>query len=176
MTTLEASDNSGPKIVNGNDVEELRAFQIAVANDRSEASRQPSLVAHWEGGSRSRIEYGDIVTHIGGDQELNAMQTILASLAACDVDLIALHASLLGIRIESLSVEAQGHFNVASYLGVEDSTGSGYDHISYVIRLRAPQASDEQLAYLSRICEEGSPVGDTLSRNVPMEFRIENDG
>lgn len=165
-----------PTVLNGTDVEELRAFRAAVGNDRSKASRKPTVVARWEGGTRSRIEYGDIVTHIGGDRELNAMQMILASLAACDVDLIVVHASLLGIPIEALSVEVQGSFNVASYLGVEDAAGPGYDHIGYVIRLRVPQASSQQVTYLRRICEERSPVGDTLSRTVPMELRIENQG
>jgi hypothetical protein len=40
------------------------------------------------------------------------MNMLLRSMAACDVDLIANRASLLGVEIESLSVEARGHFNV----------------------------------------------------------------
>lgn len=161
-------------VINGNDVEQIRSFRKAVENDRSEASRWPALVAHWEGGSRSRIEYGEVVTHIGGDGELNPMQSLLAALAACEVDLIALHASLLEIAIESLSVEARGHFNVAAYLGIEEGRGSGYDRISYRVRLASPGIDDEQLAYLRRRCEESSPVGDTLTRRVALDFEIEH--
>ena len=87
--------------------------------DPAKADRNPALVAHWVGGSRSRVEFKDKVVHIGGDDELNPMQMFLATLAACDVDLVAMHASFLGLKIESLSVEATGHFNVQSYLGLD---------------------------------------------------------
>ncbi len=55
------------------------------------------MVARWVGESRSRIEFNDVVTHIGGDGELNPMQNVLASLAACDVDLVAMHATMIGL-------------------------------------------------------------------------------
>jgi uncharacterized OsmC-like protein len=141
-----------------------------VENDRSEASRWPVLTAHWEGGSRSRIEFGEVVTYIGGGGELNPMQALLAALAACDVDLVAMHAALLGITIESLAVEARGHFNVARNLGIDNGPGPGYDEIGYRVRLKAPGITEEQLALLRRRCELSSPVGDTLTRSVPVEF------
>lgn len=111
---------------------------------------------------RSRVEFGDKVAHLGGDDDFNAMQMLLAALAACDVDLVAMHASFLGIPVESLAVEATGHFNVRSYLGLEGAPGSGYDHISYTVRISAPGATPEQIAYLSERCERSSPVGDSL--------------
>ena len=159
--------------LNGIDVDELRSFKEAVENDRSEASRWPVVVARWDGGSRSRIEFRDTVTFIGGDGELNPMQTLLAALVACDVDLIAMHAALLEIPIESLTVEASGHFNVASYLGIEDSAGSGYDRIDYRVRIRAKGVTEEKLAYFRRVCEVSSPVGDSLSRSVPLQLEVE---
>lgn len=160
-------------VINGNDVDELLAFKSAVENDRSEANRWPELVAHWEGASRSRIEFGDVVAYMGGHGELNSMQSVLAALAACDVDLVAMHAAFLGITIESLSVEARGHFNVAAYLGIEDGSGAGYDQISYQVRIKAPGITDEQVDLLRRRCELSSPVGDTLTRSVTLELDIE---
>jgi uncharacterized OsmC-like protein len=108
---------------------------------------------------------------MGGDAELNPMQMLLASLVACDVDLIAMHASFLGLKIESLSVEAEGHFNVQSYLGLEDTPGSGYDGITFTVRIRAPGAKPEQIDYLRERCETSSPVGDSLAR--PIELKLE---
>ncbi len=113
--------------INGINVTELLDFKEMVKQDPTEADRHLTLVAHWEGESRSRIEYGNKVTYLGGDDEFNPMQMLLATLAACDVDLIAMHASFLGLKIERLSVEARGHFNVQSLLGLEDAPGSGYD-------------------------------------------------
>ena len=131
-----------------------------------------TVVAHWVGESRSRIEFNDVVTHIGGDEELNAMQYVLASLAACDVDVVATHAAMIGLEIESLSVEASGHFNVQSLMGLAGKPGSGYDQISYTVRVEAPEATPEQLAHLRERCEQSSPVGDSLSRSIPMQLEF----
>ena len=110
---------------------------------------------------------------MGGDAELNPMQMLLASFAACDVDLIAMHASFLDLKIESLSVEAEGHFNVQSYLGLEDTPGSGYDGIAYTVHISARGAKPEQIDYLRERCERSSPVGDSLAR--PIELKLEFD-
>lgn len=157
-------------------VAELRAFREMAAQDANKADRNPVLVAHWVGGSRSRVEFGDKVAYLGGDDDFNAMQMLLAALAACDVDLVAMHASFLGIPIESLSVEATGHFNVRSYLGLEGAPGSGYDRMSYTVRIVAPGATPEQIAYLRERCERSSPVGDSLARAIPLTLAFEANG
>ena len=120
----------------------------------------------------SRIQFEDKEAHIGGRGELNPMQFVLAALAACDVDLVAMHATMIGLEVNSLRVEASGHFNVQSYIGLEDKPGSGYDQISYKVILDAPDATEEQIAYLVERCEQSSPVGDTLARNVSMTLEF----
>lgn len=163
-------------VINGLNVTELLQYVNKCRSDPSIAERDPTLVAHWVGGDRSRIESEDIVTHIGGKGELNSMGMLLASLAACDVDVVVTHASLLGLKIENLSVEATGHFEVRSYLGLDDAPGSGYDRIAYTVRIRAPGATPEQIAYLKERCERSSPVGDSLARAIPLklEFRVDS--
>lgn len=151
---------------------EYLAFKETVAQDPKAADRWPTVIAEWVGGSRSRIQFGDTTTHIGGDDELNSMQFVLAALAACDVDLVAMHATMIGLEINSLRVEASGHFNVGSYIGVDDRPGSGYDEISYKVIIDAPDATPEQVQYLIERCEKSSPVGDTLTRNVEMTLEF----
>ena len=159
--------------LNGVNVTELLAFKERVAQDSAKADRNPTLIAHWVGGSRSRVEFKDKVVHIGGDDELNPMQMFLATLAACDVDLVAMHASFLGLKLESLSVEATGHFNVQSYLGLDNAPGSGYDAIAYTVRLSAPGVTPEHIALLRERCERSSPVGDSLTRAIPLKLEFE---
>lgn len=159
--------------VNGIDVAELRQFKEKIKQYPTLADRNPTVVAHWDGGDHSRIEFGDVVTHAGGEGELNPMQMLLAAFAACDVDVIATHASLLGLKIESLSVETTGHFNVRSYLGLEDAPGCGYDRITYTVRLHVSGATPEQIAYLRERCERSSPVGDSFARPIPMRLEIQ---
>ena len=159
-------------IVNDMKQETLFSFRDTVEADPTKADRWPTVVAHWDGKAASRIRFEDKEAHIGGRGELNPMQFVLAALAACDVDLVAMHATMIGLEVNSLRVEASGHFNVQSYIGLEDKPGSGYDQISYKVILDAPDATEEQIAYLVERCEQSSPVGDTLARNVSMTLEF----
>ena len=48
------------------------------------------------------------------------MEAVLAArLAACDVDVVATNAALLGLDVERLTVEATGSFDLRSYLGFD---------------------------------------------------------
>ncbi len=159
-------------IVNDMKQETLFSFKDTVEADSTKADRWPTVVAHWDGKAASRIEFEDKEAHIGGRGELNPMQFVLAAFAACDVDLVAMHATMIGLEVDSLSVEASGHFNVQSYIGLENKPGSGYDQISYKVILDAPDATSEQIDYLIERCERSSPVGDTLARSVAMTLEF----
>jgi len=161
--------------VNGIDVDELREFVAAAARDSAVADRDPVVVARWAGGDRAEVMFasGETPVFIGGEDEPSAMKMILASLAACDVDLVANRAALLGIEIESLTVEATGHFNVRRYLGLDAAVGSGYDRMAYTVRLKTRGGTSAQLAELRQACEQASPVGDTLQRHVELSLRFE---
>ena len=159
-------------IVNDMKQETLFSFRDTVEADSTKADRWPTVVAHWDGKAAARIQFEDKEAHIGGRGELNPMQFVLAAFAACDVDLVAMHATMIGLEVDSLRVEASGHFNVQSYIGLEDKPGSGYDQISYKVILDAPDATEEQIAYLVERCEQSSPVGDTLARNVSMTLEF----
>lgn len=116
---------------------------------------------------------GEAVTVIGGDANLNPMQAVLGALGACLVDVVAVHATALGVPVDAIEVEASGEFDVRTYLGVDGGPGSGFDAISCVISVRAPAATPDQLADLERRCRSASPVADTLRRRVDtrVEFR-----
>lgn len=160
--------------LNGIDVQELRDY-IASAADPTVADRDQVVVARWLGAERAEVSVSqaEAPVFIGGDGEPNSMKMVLASLAACDVDVVANRASMLGVEIEDLTVEVTGHFNVQRYLGLDAPQGPGYDRIAYVIRLKTRGATPEQLAELRRACEHGSPVGDTLARTVALSFEFE---
>jgi uncharacterized OsmC-like protein len=158
--------------INGVNVTKKLEFKALIKKDPSNADNNNTLVAHWVGGSRSRVELKDKVVHLGGPGEFDAMQMLLAALAACDVDLMAIHASLLGLKIESLSVEATGHFNAQSYMGLEDAPDSAYDAISYIVHVSVPGATQDQIAYLRERCERSSPVRDSLMRSIPLKFEF----
>lgn len=155
------------------DVAQLKAYADRVSATPELADREPRGIARWAGQSRSRVTFGDTSMHLGGDGELNPMQAVLGSLAACDVDLVAMHASLPGVEITGLWAEASGRFHVARYLGLDSQQPPGYQHAGYAVHLRVREASEEQIARLRHLCETGSPVGDTLTRPVPATLDLD---
>lgn len=158
--------------LNGYDAERLRAYVDAVRREPGKAERNPALTATWVGGRRARVELQGKVVHVGGDDEYSAMQLLLASLAACDVEVVTTHATLLGIPIRSLQIEARGHFTVQRLFGISPAPAPGYDDIFYTVRLDAPAATPEQRAILKEMCERVSPVGDSLGRSIPLRLEF----
>lgn len=90
--------------VNGIDVEDLRDYIASAEADPTVAERDQVAIARWLGAERAevRVSSVDAPIYIGGDDEPSSMKMVLAALAACDVDVVASRAALLGIGIESL--------------------------------------------------------------------------
>ncbi len=160
--------------LNGMDVDGVKSSVEAVRKDPTKADRDPIVVAHWEGASSARVEMeGRKSLNVGGDDEFSAMAAVLGMLAACDVEVISTHATLMGLEIKELRVEARGHFNVATLLGIDASQDAAYQEISYKVTIDAPDATDEQISNLKDRCERSSPVGDTLRKQVPLSLEFE---
>ena len=161
-------------VLNGINVEELRDYVASATQDPMVADRDLVVVGRWVGAERAEVTFpsGEASAFMGGENEPSAMKMLLACLAACDIDLVVNRASLLGVEIKSLTVEATGHFNVQRYLGVTSAPGSGYDRIAYTVRLEAPGATREQLAELQHACEHASPVADTLRQSVGLTLEF----
>jgi len=150
----------------------LEKFRERAIKDSHEADRNPVMKGRWTEGDEALVTYQDHEIKIGGENNMNPMQMLLASFIACDIDLISMHASFIGLKIDALEIEAQGHFNVQSYIGAADKPGSGYDHIHYTVRLKASGITQEQIDYLIERCEISSPVGDSLTRAIPMKLEF----
>jgi uncharacterized OsmC-like protein len=165
---MVASDKA--QRLNGVDVEALREYTDEVAADSTRADRDPVVIAHWVGGTRAEVvsTLGGAPVYMGGDDDPSAMGMLLRTLAACDVEVVANKAALLGVAIEELSVEARGHFNIQRYLGFDVDHDSGYESISYTVHLKTRGATEAQLDEIRHACEHGSPVTDTLLRAVPV--------
>jgi len=161
--------------INGIDMDELNEYIESCRIDPSQADRNPVVVARWLGGGRAEVtsSLGGAPVYMGGPDDPSALGMLLRTLAACDVEIVATKAALLGVEIVDLSIEARGHANVAPYLGLESNAGPGYQRIDYTIRLKTKGATPEELEEIRRACLEGSPVGDTLERPVPLSLEFE---
>ena len=162
------------EIINSVNVKELKAYIDSCRVDPSKAERNINLVAKWIGDEHSKVEVGDKSFEVGNyaKGQVSPMEMLLGCLAACDAGVIAEHAALIGLRIESLTVEAYGHFNVLDYLGLKSEGGAGYDSAKLTFKLNAPGVTPEQIAKLTDILESGSPVGNSFTRKIPVKLEF----
>lgn len=171
------TDGQAEELLNSLNESELKAQAAEVGKDSAKCQISRKLTAEWVGGTRAQIHSSDgnnnnPQLYIGGDQDFDAMSAMQASLLACEVDVIATHATLHGIELEKLTVEGDGEFNIARYMGDVKGPDPGYQKIGYTIKIKAKNATPEQLQNLAKICQTASPVGDSLIRSVAIAQRI----
>ena len=157
--------------LNGMDPADIAGAIAEARADPARAERHPHLIAEWTGGDRSRVRIDDKTLEVSGPGHLDPMQLVLAAIAGCEIDVIATHATLMGLAIESLEIHVDAHFDVRTYMGLEGPP-PGYDRLTLDVRLRAPGITPEQIQRLQDVVERVSPVGASLGHAVPMEARI----
>lgn len=161
--------------INGIDVGELNDYIESCVVDPKQADRDPVVIGRWVGGTRAEVtsSLGGPPVYMGGPDDPSALGMLIRTLAACDIEVVANKAALLGVEIADLSIEVRGHANVSRYLGLDAADGPGYGRISYAVKLRTNGATPEQLEEIRQACVVGSPVGDTLERAVPVDLEFE---
>jgi uncharacterized OsmC-like protein len=159
--------------LNGLNVDQLRDYIDSVTVDAKQADRHPEVVARWVGGTRAEVvaAAGGTPVYMGGEDDPSAMGMLLRALAACDIEVLVTRATLMGIEIDELTIEAKGYFNVARYLGIDVPHHAGYQRASYRVTLKAPGASPDQIDELRRSLET-SPAGETFSRSVAVTYDL----
>jgi uncharacterized OsmC-like protein len=156
----------------GFNVEAYLGLKQKAINDISATDRDKTAVAQWIQGEEADVTIDGKKVNIGSDDGINMMEMVLASLAACDVAVVGLHASFMGIKLKSLRAEMRGQYNVAAMLGIENASTAGYDQIEAKIYIEAPEATPDQLEALKEACERGSPVGHTFAEQVSTNITI----
>lgn len=161
--------------INRMDVPELRHEVELLKQEPEKCNIVRTLTAEWLGGTRARIAGRGRELLIGGPEDFGAMTVALASFLACELDVIVTHATLRGIELEKLTVEGTGRFNLSRYMGVADEPSPGYKSVDYTVRIKARNATPDQVLDLVKLCETASPVGETLARpvNVTLHTVIE---
>ena len=96
-----------------------------------------------------------------------------AALANCDVVMIAMRAAELGIELTTLAVTVGSTSDDRGLLQIDDSIHAGPLKIYTHVKIAAGNATKEQLEEIVAWAEKHSPVGDTVSRAVPLEVHVE---
>lgn len=96
-----------------------------------------------------------------------------AALANCDATMIAIRAAELGITLTTLEVTVSSTSDNRGLLQIDDAIPAGPLDVQVHVKLGGEGVSKEQLQELVAWTERHSPVGDAISRSVPLDIRVE---
>lgn len=96
---------------------------------------------------------------------------LLSAVGACIMVGFAVGASVLGIQLETLSVEVEGDLDLAGFLGLAEAAKVPLSGIRYRIRV-AGNGTPEQFEELHRQSVLHSPNAMSLSRGVPLSGEL----
>lgn len=169
---LSSESLSIKETLNGLDIEQVRKDALEARENPEKCAATRKLDAEWVGATRARVYSGDKEIFIGGEKDFGAMSVALASLFACEIDVLATAATERGIELEKLSIEGVGDFNYAKYVAGGNGPDPGYQKIQYNLKIKSKNATREQLRDLAKLCESSSPVGYTFARSVPIQMKL----
>jgi uncharacterized OsmC-like protein len=111
----------------------------------------------------------------GHDAGMNPVELLLVSLGTCQEIVYSLAANLMGIELDSVSVDVKGDLDVRGFLGIDNSVPPGYQQITFQANLET-SADPKALQELIRFVEAHCPTLDTLKRPVQVTGNVAVNG
>ena len=158
------------------DLNAVGALVEAIKQDASAAQTTWSAQVHWTGAFRSEAAVRDFApvasdepNALGGtDTAPNPVEQLLGSLGNCLAVGYAANASVAGITIRELRIDLEGDLDLHAFLGLTDGH-AGFSAIRVAVHLDT-DADEVAVAELHARVAASSPVGQTLSRPIPVEI------
>jgi len=173
------------KNVNGIEVEQIQGMLDAVKKQPQMAQGKLYANTVWKSGFNNEakikdFELGGVINKtsrktpfiIAGDHPPELLGTnkgpasvevLLAALGHCIANGFAMYGASMGISIESLAIDIEGHIDLQGMLGLPEpgKVRPGFQEIlaTYHIKSDAPR---DQLEMLAKMSEDLSPVRDSL--------------
>jgi uncharacterized OsmC-like protein len=137
-----------------------------------------SAEVRWTGAFRSEARIrsfapiaSDEPHGIGGtDRAPNPVEQLLGALGSCLAVGYAANASVAGITIRDLRIDIDGDIDLHTFLGLADGH-AGFSAIRVTVHLDT-DADDAAVAELHKKVAATSPVGQTLSKAIPVEINL----
>jgi hypothetical protein len=92
----------------------------------------------------------------------------LAALNACMMVGYAAQCAVRGITLEKLEIETNGKIDLRGFLGLDASVPSGYENLSYTIRIKG-SGTKEEFAEIHEAVMATSPNFYNVSRPVTLK-------
>lgn len=150
-----------------------------IANEPEVAATTWRANVAWSGGFTSHATIRDFapipsdepVSLGGSDTAPNPVEQLLAALGNCLAVGYAANATGLGIEINDLTIELEGDLDLRTFLGLDPAGNAGFEAIRVSVALDS-DATPEQVERLHHQVVGTSPVGDTLTRAVPVSIDL----
>lgn len=107
----------------------------------------------------------------GSDKGPNPMELVLAAYGACQEITYRLHADLMEIPLDGVTVEVTGDVDLCGFYSVDDAARPGYSNIETEVIIDSP-ASDEDLERLTAAVHKHCPVMDIIRNATPVSFTV----
>jgi len=106
----------------------------------------------------------------GSDSAPNPVEQLLGALGNCLAVGYAANASVAGITIRDLRIDLDGDVDLHTFLGLDDGH-AGFSAIRVAVHLDT-DADEAAVAGLHRKVAATSPVGQTLSKAIPVQINL----
>jgi uncharacterized OsmC-like protein len=108
----------------------------------------------------------------GTDTGPNPVEVVLAALGSCQAIVYRAYASVLGLRIDGVEVDARGHLDVRGFLNLAP-VSPGFSRVTFTTRVVSPEPP-EKIAELARLVEAHCPVLDILRTPLDVSGTVEH--
>jgi len=147
----------------------------AVSEDRPATARvEDGLRCRAIGGVDGAELVSDMPKGIGGGATAPTPGWLFrAALANCDATMVAMRAAELGITLTTLEVIVSSTSDDRGLLQMDDLIPAGPLNVRVHVKLGGDGVSKEQLHELVAWTERHSPIGDSISRALPLKVSVE---
>ena len=97
----------------------------------------------------------------------NPQEYLLGGLAGCMAVTFIAGATLMGVRLESLSLAIDGELDLKGFLGINDDEHVGFPELKYAFTVKG-EGTEEQYAQLLERVKRHSPNYSTVAYEVKM--------
>ncbi|TNE73382.1 OsmC family peroxiredoxin [bacterium] len=101
----------------------------------------------------------------GTDLGPNPVEVVLGALGACQEIVVKAYASVLGIEVSSVKVEAQGHLDLRGFFNQAD-VRPGFKEVKFNTIIETEETDAEKLKSLQFFAENRCPVLDIIQNAV----------
>lgn len=109
----------------------------------------------------------------GTNQGANPVEYVLAALGSCQQIVVKAYASVLGVEVEEVKVEAHGNLDLHGFFNIDEHTRPGFTGVEFITTITTSETDEEKLEQLRFFADNRCPVLDIIQNEVPVKGHIE---